>query len=39
VPYHTIVQEGVYFSREQADAFPADNKIILEPGDEIELHK
>ncbi len=39
VPYHTIVQEGVYFSREQADAFPADNKIILEPGDELELHK
>ena len=39
VPYHTIVQEGVYFSYEQADAFPVENKMILEPGDEIELHK
>ena len=39
VPYHTIVQEGVYFSYELADAFPVENKMILEPGDEIELHK
>jgi len=39
VPYHTIVQEGVYFSREQAEAFPSENKMIVEPGDVIELHK
>lgn len=39
VPYHTTAQNGVYFSYEQAEAFPVENKMILEPGDEIELHK
>ena len=37
VPYHTIVQEGVYFSREQAEAFNVPNRMILEPGDTMEL--
>ena len=37
IPYHTIVQEGVYFSREQAEAFSAPNRMILEPGETLEL--
>ena len=37
VPYHTIVQDGVYFSREQADAFPVTNKVIIEPGETFDL--
>ena len=37
IPYHTIVQEGVYFSREQAEAFNVPNRTILEPGETLEL--
>ena len=37
IPYHVIPPEGVYFSREKAEAFTAENRLILEPGEEIEL--
>ena len=37
IPYHVIPPEGVYFSREKAEAFESDTRMILEPGEEIEL--
>ena len=37
IPYHTVVQEGVYFSRQQAETFDAPGRIILEPGESMEL--
>ena len=39
IPYHTIVQECVYFSREQAETFNVPDRMILEPGDTLELLK
>ncbi|MBQ7541485.1 MAG: MBL fold metallo-hydrolase [Clostridia bacterium] len=38
IPYHVIAaKDGVYFDRERAEAFAVDNRLILEPGQEIEL--
>ena len=37
VPYHTIVQDGIYYSRQQAEALPASNKMCMEPGETFEL--
>ena len=37
IPYHTIVQEGVYFDRDQAERFHAENRLILEENEELEL--
>jgi L-ascorbate metabolism protein UlaG (beta-lactamase superfamily) len=37
IPYHVIPPEGVYFSREKAEAFESDTRMILEAGEEIEL--
>ena len=39
IPYHVIPPEGTYFSRERAEAFSAENRMILEPGEEIDLVK
>lgn len=38
VPYHVIAQDGVYFDRERAELFKADNRLIINEGEEIELH-
>ncbi len=37
IPYHTIVQDGVYFDLSTAEAFPEENRLILHDGDAIEL--
>jgi L-ascorbate metabolism protein UlaG (beta-lactamase superfamily) len=39
IPYHVIVQDGVYFDRSRAEQFTASNRLILEEGEEIELAK
>ena len=37
IPYHTIPPTEKTFDRERAEAFAAENKLILEEGEEIEL--
>ena len=38
IPYHVIAAKGsVFFDRARAEQFTADNRLILEPGEEIEL--
>lgn len=37
IPYHMIAQDGVYFDRERAEQFPADNLLVIGKGEEIEL--
>lgn len=39
IPYHMIAQDGVYFDRERAEQFPADNLLVVDEGEEIELLK
>ncbi len=39
IPYHNIAAGGdVYFDAEKAERFPAKNLLVIEPGEEIELH-
>ena len=39
IPYHNIAAGGdVYFDAEKAAQFPAKNLLVIEPGEEIELH-
>ena len=39
IPYHNIAAGGdVYFDRDKAARFPAKNLLVIEPGEEIELH-
>lgn len=37
IPYHVIAQDGVYFDRERAEQFEAENRLIVGEGEEIEL--
>ena len=37
IPYHVIAQDGVYFDRERAEQFTAENRLIIDEGEEIEL--
>ena len=39
IPYHVISQDGIYFDRERAEQFHAPNRMIIGPGEEIELIK
>ena len=39
IPYHNIAAGGdVYFDAEKAARFPAKNLLVINPGEEIELH-
>ena len=39
IPYHNIAAGGdVYFDADKAARFPAKNLLVIEPGEEIELH-
>ena len=39
IPYHNIAAGGdVYFDAEKAAQFPAKNLLVINPGEEIELH-
>ena len=35
IPYHVIAQDGVYFDRERAEQFEAENRLIVGEGEEI----
>ena len=37
IPYHMLAQDGTYYDRERAEQFPADNLLIIDEGQEIEL--
>ncbi len=38
IPYHVIAAKGsVFFDRARAEQFPAENRLILDAGEEIEL--
>ena len=37
IPYHVLAQDGVYFDRERAEQFDAENRLIIDDGEEIEL--
>ena len=37
IPYHVIPANGVYFDRERAEQFQAENRLIIDEGEEIEL--
>lgn len=37
IPYHVLAQDGVYFDRARAEQFKADNRLIIDDGEEIEL--
>ena len=39
IPYHVIVQDGVYFDRARAESFPADNLLMVNEGETITLTK
>ena len=39
IPYHNIAAGGdVYFDADKAARFPAKNLLVIQPGEEIELH-
>ena len=35
IPYHVLAQDGVYFDRARAEQFKADNRLIIDEGEEI----
>ena len=37
IPYHVLAQDGIYFDRERAEQFQAENRLIIDEGEEIEL--
>lgn len=37
IPYHVLAQDGVYFDRARAEQFKADNRLIIDEGEEINL--
>ena len=39
IPYHVIVQDGIYFDRARAESFPADNLLVVNEGETIPLTK
>ena len=39
IPYHVLARDGVYFDRQRAERFPAENLLIVDEGEEIELMK
>ena len=40
IPYHNIAAGGdVYFDAAKAERFPAENLLVIQPGEEIELQK
>ena len=39
IPYHVLAQDGVYYDRERAEQFNAENRLIIDEGEEIELSK
>ena len=38
IPYHTVPPNEGLFDRERAEQFKSENKLIVEPGEEIELN-
>ena len=39
IPYHNIAAGGdVFFDADKAERFPAQNLLVIRPGEEIELH-
>ncbi len=39
IPYHVIVQDGVYFDRARAESFPSENLLVVNEGETISLTK
>ena len=39
IPYHVLARDGVYFDRQRAERFPAENLLIVDEGEKIELMK
>ena len=39
IPYHVLAQDGVYYDRERAEQFNAENRLIIDEGEEINLGK
>ncbi|MBR2675564.1 MAG: MBL fold metallo-hydrolase [Solobacterium sp.] len=39
IPYHVIVEDGVYFDRARAESFPAENLLVVDEGETIPLTK
>ena len=39
IPYHVLAQDGMYFDSERAKQFSAENRLIIDEGEEIELSK
>ena len=39
IPYHVVPPNEGLFDRDRAETFPAENLLILEPGEEIELER
>ncbi|MDO5132657.1 MAG: MBL fold metallo-hydrolase [Eubacteriales bacterium] len=39
IPYHVIPASGVFFDRVRAEQFQAENRLIIDAGEEIELVK